>query len=116
MAAPMHRLKRLASYAITVSQATAYTSPVAARAHNEEATAKLRMMLANGSGAVRTVSIWIGPTGSLTLVLDSYSIAANAAPYIPDIDLLLGGGELVQAQASATGCVLHLFGTERTRD
>lgn len=112
----VERPKRLASYAITVSQATAYTAPVAARAHNEEATAKFRLMLSNGSGAARTVSIWIGPSGTLTLVLDSYSIAANAAPFIPDIDFALGGGELVQAQASGTGCVLHLFGTERTRD
>lgn len=112
----VERLKRLASYAITVSQATAYTAPVAARAYNEEATAKFRMALANGSGAARTVSIWIGPSGTLTLLVETYAIAANAAPFIPDIDFALGGGEIVQAISSGTGCVLYLFGVERTRD
>lgn len=116
MAGVVERLKRLASYAITTGQATAYTAPVAARSYNEEATAKFRLMLANGSGAARTVSIWIGPSGTLTLVMDTYAIAANVAPVILDIDFLLGGGEIVQAIASGTGCVLYLFGVERTRD
>lgn len=105
------RRKRLAGYAITASQATAYTAPT--QPFNGEATATFRIAIANNSAAGRTVSVWVGVSGSLAQLYDDLVVAIDTT-FIPDLDIDLMSGEIIQAQADDVGCTLHIFGVERT--